>query len=520
MGVGGHRGPRVLTYTPSPTGRAFHASKARVKGVLGPVGSGKTVMCCWEIILLSATQIPDPYDKVRRSRWLVLRNTYRQLLDTTVRTWMDWFPQTKMHWSAPLSGVYTFPGMTDGKPDGTTVEIELNFMAMDDEDAVRNLKSLEVTGVWGNEASEMPWLYLSRAYERTGRYPKADAAAGVRFKSFGLLMDTNAPSDTSWWYQFAEVRRPDGFEFWRQPPAVLKREYDGKVWYEPNDGRDPRIDPAENIENHNEGWDYYMKQVVDGDHARIKIFLMAQYGATVNGLSVYPEYNDNIHYSAKDIPVLWGLPLFLGTDFGRTPATAICQMSMEGQFRCLDEVPSINSGIRAFTSDILLPRLINEYRMHSMQVFNFGDPAGGDKGQTDEQTCIQIMNELGIPTAPCPVSQNAFVLRREAVATQLRLQIDGKPGMIVGPRCKLIREGFNGRYYYKKQASADIGDDHTSPRPEKNMFSHIHDALQYVCYGASNPGTSSVFKSAARHSRFGMSAPRDMSVRMDLGGFY
>lgn len=525
MKVGGHKKletrPRVLTYKPTPTGALFHASRKRVKGVLGPVGSGKSVMCCWEIVILSSQQIPNPYDNVRRSRWLILRNTYRQLLDTTVETWMQWFPQTKMHMSAPLKGIYTFPGMTDGRPDGTTVEILLDFMALDDDEAVRNMKSLEVTGVWANEASEMPWKRLSRAYERTGRYPKADKEEGVRYKSFGMLMDTNAPADTSWWYKLAEERRPAGFDFFRQPPAVLKFEREGKIWYEPNDGRDPRVAPAENVENHNEGWDYYMKQVEDGDHARIKVFLMAQYGTTLIGQPVYTEYNDTIHYSSRDIPVLWGLPIFLGTDFGRTPATAILQLTMEGQLRVIDEVCSTNTGITAFTTDMLLPKLINEYRFHSMAVYNFGDPAGNDPGQTDEKTCIQILNEKGIPTVPCPVPKNAWLPRREAVATLLRTQVQGKPGLIVGPKAKMIREGFNGRYYFKSQTNADEAEDISAARPEKNMFSHIHDGLQYGAYGATRPGVSTAMFRTLRGGPGGMGiSSRNMSTRMDSSGFY
>lgn len=520
-------GQRILTYRPSATGREFHACDAEIKGVLGPVGSGKSVMCVWDIVVKSSRQLPNPYDKVRRSKWLVLRNTYRQLVDTTIATWLDWFPQTEMHWSSPLSGVYRFPGMTGGKPDGTTVEVELNFMALDDEAAVRNLKSLEVTGVYANEAGEMPWLYLSRAYERAGRYPKADDmpdGSKFKYKSHGMVMDTNPPSDTSWWYQLAEVRKPDGFRFFRQPPAVLRRELNGKVWYEPNDGRDPTVAPAENIENLNEGWHYYMKQVADGDHARIKVFLMGDYGTTVSGDAVYPEYRDTFHYVDEDLEVYWGLPLILGTDFGRTPSTVICQMNVNGQFRVIEDVVSENMGITTFTSDVLRPKLFNEYRLGQVLIQNFGDPAGNDPGQVDEQTCIQVMNSLGIPTVACPVPRNSFVLRREAVANLLRQVSDGAPGIVVGRKARNIREGFRGRYYYRKLPSADAGESRTASEPEKNRFSHPHDALQYAAYGATQGGGGSLSLDGRRSRGLYLPSSRrndfGTAGRIDVAGFF
>ena len=50
-----------LDYNASRIGKLFHASKAFVRGVMGPVGSGKSVMCCMEIFnkAISATPCKD-----------------------------------------------------------------------------------------------------------------------------------------------------------------------------------------------------------------------------------------------------------------------------------------------------------------------------------------------------------------------------------------------------------------------------------------------------------------------------
>lgn len=510
---------RIVTYKQSRTGRLFHNCTTDIKGIMGPVGSGKSVICCWDIFYRSCTQTPNPRTKARVSKWCIIRNTYGDLLTTTIPTWLNWFPETDMHMSAPLSGKLVRPHPLN---DGTTVEIEFMFLALDKEEQVRHLKSLEVSGIWVNEAGEIPWNYLSRAYERTGRYPKKDE--GVTYKSLGMIMDTNPPSDTSWWYKFAEIEKPDNMTFFRQPPAVLKYEHEGKIWYEPNDGREPSIPPAENIENHNEGWKYYMKQVTDGDHNRIKVFLMGEYGTTLDGCPVYPEYNDTVHYLDEEIEPSWGLPLILGTDFGRTPCTIITQLMPDGQIIVLDELCSQGMGITEFTREYLLPLLVNKYRFGQVRIINYGDPAGADPNQIDDISCIQVMNECGINTIPSPVPKNSFMLRRECVAKSLKLRVSGgKAGLVLTKNCQTLRSGFNGRYYYKKNNSSDYGDEKVSASPEKNMFSHPHDALQYAIYGALNGANNGGYGGTTSSgsiwvpSRYERS---NLSSGINLRGFY
>jgi hypothetical protein len=105
----------------------------------------------------------------------------------------------------------------------------------------------------------------------------------------------------------------------------------------------------------------------------------------------------------------------------------------------------------------------------------------------------------------------------------LRSQLEGKPGLIVGPQAPFIREGFNGRYYYRKMNTADAGDERVTNAPEKNMFSHPHDALQYVCYGATHQSSESMFGN--RQGGGGLWLPRGytperLDTRLDVVGFF
>ena len=108
-----------------------------------------------------------------------------------------------------------------------------------------------------------------------------------------------------------------------------------------------------------------------------------------------------------------------------------------------------------------------------------GDPAGDFRAQTDESTPFQILRGCGLNARPA--QSNDVSLRLESVNAPLNRMIEGMPGFLVDPRCRTLIKGFEGGYQYKRmQVSGERFDD----KPEKNHFSHIHDALQYLMMGA------------------------------------
>ena len=58
---------RDVIYTPTPTLARFHRSDAFMRGVRGPIGSGKSTAMSWEIMRRARAQKPGP-DGVRRTR--------------------------------------------------------------------------------------------------------------------------------------------------------------------------------------------------------------------------------------------------------------------------------------------------------------------------------------------------------------------------------------------------------------------------------------------------------------------
>ena len=80
-----------IEYTALDTGLEFHNSMARVRCVVGPVGSGKTAMAAWEACYYIPWFLYNEY-QVEQVKGVVIRNTYRELIDTTQATIFEWFP--------------------------------------------------------------------------------------------------------------------------------------------------------------------------------------------------------------------------------------------------------------------------------------------------------------------------------------------------------------------------------------------------------------------------------------------
>ena len=68
--------------------REFHESKNFVRFLIGPLGSGKTQACIVELFNKIHKQKADD-NNVRRSRWVVVRNTYVDLQSTTIKDWRE-----------------------------------------------------------------------------------------------------------------------------------------------------------------------------------------------------------------------------------------------------------------------------------------------------------------------------------------------------------------------------------------------------------------------------------------------
>ena len=436
---------RILKYEPAgPIIRAFHKSDAFVRGIMGPIGSGKSTACVLEILRRAQMQTPGP-DGVRRSRWAIIRNSYPELRTTTLKTWNDWAP--------PEYGRLTQDSPITHKIKTAELDMEVLFLALDRDEDARKLLSLELTGAWVNEAREVPKAIIDALTGRVGRYPAA-RDGGATWS--GIIMDTNPPDSEAWWYALAEQDTPPEWDFLRQPAG---------------DGPD-----AENLPNLPAR--YYERAKAGKDEDWIKVYVRGEYGFLMEGKPVFPMFRDRTHVAAEPLEPVEGVPLLLGVDFGLTPAAVIGQKLVDGRWLIIDELVSADCGIGRF-GETLSSYIKRTYPDHVVQA-GWGDPAGQQRAQTDERTAMEVLKlKTGWKWRPAP--SNDFTMRREVVVASLDRLVDGNPGFLLSPRCASLRKGFSGGYHFKAVRSANGAQFHD--RPAKNAFSHPHDALQYLLLG-------------------------------------
>jgi hypothetical protein len=370
-----------------------------------------------------------------------VRNTYRQLSDSTIKTFLDWLPPVHFGDYRQSDQSYTIRAFEN-------CEIQVIFRALDRPDHVGNLLSLEVTGGWVNEAREVPWAIIEALQGRVGRYP-AMRDGGATWH--GVFMDTNPADTDSKLYKF-----------------FVETEHDKKsveLFMQPS-GLGPQ---AENLDNLPNGRGYYKNMSLGKDREFVKVYCEGQWGFVVDGRAVFLEYNDTAHCN-KDIKPVAYAPIYRGFDFGLTPACVFMQLLPTGQLIVFDELLSDSMGVDQFSDEVITHSSVH---YPDWEFIDIGDPAGVQRSQTDEKTCFQILQSKGIMIEP---GLQSVAIRLESVRRPLTRLVAGKPGFQLHPRCKVLRKGFMGGYQYRRLQTA--AEKYTAV-PDKNPYSHVHDALQY-----------------------------------------
>jgi hypothetical protein len=466
----------VIDFKYKPDGdvlKAFMKDNTFFRGIRGPVGSGKSVGCCVEVFRRSLQQDKGP-DGIRKSRWAIIRNTNPQLRTTTIKTWLDWFPETewgKFTWSVP----YTHH-IKRGE-----IDLEVIFLALDRPEDVKKLLSLELTGIWINEAREIPKSIIDACTMRVGRFPSMKDG-GPSWT--GVIADTNAPEEDHWWpimsgevpipdhiprEQAKMLVKPDNWEFFTQPAGMKeKKNQDGElVDYEPNE-------KAENQQHMLKS--YYPNLIRGKTKSWIDVYVMNRLGSIQDGKPIYPMFASEVHVADEEVAIAANLPVYVGLDFGLTPAATIGQ-KVRGRWLIQQEIVAVDMGIVRF-AEVLRQELATRFSAAS-EVIIYGDPAGDFRAQTDESTPFHILRGAGLRAFPAP--SNSVDLRLEAVSSQLTKMIEGKSAFLIDRRCQQLIKGFEGGYQYRRM---EVSGERYSDKPDKNMFSHIHDALQYMMLGA------------------------------------
>jgi hypothetical protein len=463
-----------------PIAGGFIQDNSEVAVIVGPVGSAKTTAACIRLARHAYEQRPGS-DGVARSRWAIVRNTRRQLLDTTLKTWLKVFPENQY-------GEFQKTGMTHHwsfKPKGRdyAIDAEFVFRALDDEADVTNLLSAEYTGAWFNEVREINKEILTHMGRRVGRFPEGPTW-------FGWIGDSNAWDFEHHLHDWLLVQPREGYRLFKQPGGL-----------EPD---------AENVANLPGGVDYYVRALRDYSPADADVYVHAKWGASRSGKPIYTDFNDSVHI--RPVSLDPHAPLLIGYDFGRTPAAVIAQRSVIGQWLIAREFCGEDIGVDPHAA------ALKRFLATELPGFTVGkvtgDPSGRAKGAHDMDMFRIVQSRLG--GVAIPALTNDPDTRIEAVNGTFRRLINGSPAILIDPRCKMLRAACISGYRYKKLRQA--GNQYTD-KPDKNEHSHVAEALQYLLLGGGEgraavaggraPMTDEQFSRACRTRREANWSPLD-----------
>ncbi len=436
--------PQVISYkSPGPTADRYLRDENFVVGIKGPIGSAKSTTSVWKLLRNANRQAKGP-DGKRHRRTAIIRNTYGELRTTTVKTWQQWFPQSigSFNQQAPMTHRLSLGD----------IEWEVIFLALDQPKDVAKLLSLELSDAWVNEAREVPKAVIDGLTGRVGRFPAVRDGGCTNPQ---ILMDTNPPDSDHWWYRLAEEDTPPEWSFHAQPSGLSEQ--------------------AENL--HNLPPRYYDRAAAGKTDDWVKVYVRGEYGFVQDGKPVYPEFVDSLH--VREFTLKEKLGLYIGMDFGLTPAAVIAQRLPIGRWVIDREVIAERMGAISFAEE--LRRTLDEHYPGWKVVRNTGDPAGnqGQAGDKEERTIFEIMRAHGVEALPA--ISNEFSVRRESFAKLLTSIVDGVPAMLIHPRCKALRKALAGKYQFARLQVK--GDERYKDAPLKNEYSHVAEAGQYLVLG-------------------------------------
>jgi hypothetical protein len=424
---------------PATVGR-FMRSDAFVRLIAGPVGSGKTTGCIFEILRRAIEQRPGP-DGIRRTRWAIVRQTLQQLKMTVLLDILTWLRPICTYKVSEQLVTLRF----------ADVRAEIFLIPLEDPEDQKRLLSMQLTGAWASEGIEIDADLIPALCGRLGRYPSI-VDGGPSW--FGLIVDTNFPTIGSAWWELMELRTPPDWSIFQQPGGL-----------EPD---------AENLENLPGGREYYLRLTRGNNQAWIDRYVHAKFGEDPAGTAVWKSFRRKFHV-VDDLEPVNGQLIIVGQDFGRSPCSIICQPDHKGRLLVLEEVVAEDVGLEIHVTRNLKPRLWSD-RYFGKMFTAVGDPSGKSKGSVYEETSFEALHRLGIPAFPAP--SNDIEARLRGVEQMLLQQRDGGPAIVIdGSRCPMLVRALQGAYRFAKTKAGE-----TKPLPEKSHpWSDLADGLQYVC---------------------------------------
>lgn len=491
-----YRKGKDLAYYPSRTLELLHQEERMVRGVMGPVGSGKTTGVVADMNMRHYHQ-RICRDNIVRDRFALVRGTKTLLLETLVDTWIAMFPKTKM--GTTSKGV---EGLLRTKRNGVWHELILSGFGLDKAGALSTLLSNNFSGAIINEAVTISEKAKDGVVGRCGRYPDMRLAPpGFEtmdgswidedgypcwFLNHGVSMDTNAASEDSWWYKKSRdgMADPNYEVYLEQPPAAFKVWNDEtERWeYELNRGQRPGIPHAENIDHLQRHWNYYRDIIGTSGVEHISRYVLCEYSKTEIGTPVFTDFSERWHVAKNGVP--WPTPgtrIFGGMDFGQSRRVVLGYLSPEGRLMIFAEAIDSSGSIETFADNMLRPMLA-EHGFSVSDLTLYCDPAGLNRTEHSPKGGIYLMRQCGFDAMPPKNLVNNDVLTRLEAVRHFLTRIVGSKGAVQFDKgCTYVIRSIGGGYVWgRRRVGVEYLD---TDEPAKNGHSHIADAFQYLCCG-------------------------------------
>jgi len=157
-------------------------------------------------------------------------------------------------------------------------------------------------------------------------------------------------------------------------------------------------------------------------------------------------------------------PVIRGIDFGRLYPACVFLQIVNGQVRVLAEIQGKDMLLRDFCLNEVIPK--GRILFPNMKFETVCDIAGKQKSDKSNYSSIDILEELGFEP-----KYNYFFIKEgiNIIEYKLTQRINGEPGLVFHPSCKMLITAFEGGYRWAEDGR----------KPLENEFCHLMDALRY-----------------------------------------
>ena len=415
---------------------AVHSS-AKYLGLVGGVGSGKTVIAC---ILGLALSIHIP-----GNRGIVLRETYTKLHDSTETVFLEVLGR------AEIDDV-KYAEHHHGYPHRITLPNHSDIFFRETKDAGRYLGP-EYGWFFLDEASEEPestilGLMKRLRLKRAGSYLKG-------------MLGTNPPHKKSW---FATMFPRPGVREVTEPTTGVTTKYHT---IRSTTRQNKHLPPG-----------YLADLLTNNPDSEISRIIDGHYGFTQEGRPVYPQFSIIRH--VRNDCFQTKTTVIRGWDFGFLhPAVTWHQVwrcaKRQLHWSILHELD--DSGVEGtdFLTKVIAETAVCFPDTSRWMITDGGDTAGAQRSDKGPGPILRAAGppwHIKIRHRSCPIEPGLDLIRK-----YLALKCPcGLPGMMINSSCLSVIEGFQGGYHYPKNYR---GSKEEVPFKDK-FFDDFMDSIRYV----------------------------------------